>query len=142
MWYFVAYGILWYEVYFSCVCGYDSLRAGRFRLRTPVGARFSSPVPIGHEAHPAFCIFCTVFFPGVKRPGRCVDRPFCLHSVDGVDFRRVYCKRATTGFMHVSYAAHEVLSNQWACRLCAWEADSKRLFKRLSKEKRLVSNWK
>lgn len=87
----------------------DSLRAGRFGVRTPVGARFSSPVRIGLEAHPVSCTIRTVSFWGVKQPVRDVDYPLCLRGVDGEGLRRVYCKRATTGFMHVSCASCEVL---------------------------------
>jgi hypothetical protein len=54
----------------------DSLRAGRSRDRIPVGARFSSPVQTGSEAHPASYIMGTGSFPGVKRPGYGVGHPF------------------------------------------------------------------
>jgi len=40
-----------------------------------VGARFSAPVQTGPEAHPASYTMDTVYFPGVKRPGRGVDHP-------------------------------------------------------------------
>jgi hypothetical protein len=40
-----------------------------------VEERFSAPVQIGSEAHPAPITIGTGFFPGVKRPGRCVDHP-------------------------------------------------------------------
>jgi hypothetical protein len=33
----------------------DTLRAGRFRNRIPVEARFSAPVQTGPGAHPASC---------------------------------------------------------------------------------------
>ena len=39
------------------------------------GARFSSPVQTGSEAHPASYTMGTGSFPGVKRPGRAVDHP-------------------------------------------------------------------
>ena len=50
-------------------------RAGRSRDRIPVGARFSSPVQTGCEAHPASYTLCTVSFLGVKRPGCSVEHP-------------------------------------------------------------------
>jgi len=40
-----------------------------------VGARFSEPVQTGPGAHPASYTMVTGSFPGVKRPGRGVDRP-------------------------------------------------------------------
>jgi hypothetical protein len=39
------------------------------------GARFSSPVLAGSEAHPASYTMGTGSFPGVMRPGRGVDHP-------------------------------------------------------------------
>jgi len=51
----------------------DSQRAGRYGDRIPVGVRFSVPVQIGPEAHPASYTMGTGSFPGVKRPGRGVD---------------------------------------------------------------------
>jgi len=51
------------------------LRAGRSEDRIPVGARFSSPVQTGSEAHPASYTMGTASFPGLKRPGRGVDHP-------------------------------------------------------------------
>ena len=53
----------------------DSLRAGRFGDRIPVGAQFSAPVQNEPGAHPASCTMGTGSFPGVKRPGRGVDHP-------------------------------------------------------------------
>ena len=53
----------------------DSLRAGRSGDRIPVGERFSAPVQIGPGAHPASYTMSTGSLPGVKRPGRGVDRP-------------------------------------------------------------------
>jgi hypothetical protein len=38
----------------------DSLRAGRFRDRIPVGARFSAPIQTGSGTHPASCTMGTV----------------------------------------------------------------------------------
>ena len=40
-----------------------------------VEARFSSPVQTGPWAHPTSYKIGTVSFPGVKRPGRCVEHP-------------------------------------------------------------------
>ena len=51
------------------------LRAGRFGDRIPVGTRFSAPVQTGPGPHPASYEMGTGSFPGVKRPGRGVDRP-------------------------------------------------------------------
>jgi hypothetical protein len=34
------------------------------------GVRFSAPVHVGPEVHPASCTMGTSSFPGVKRPGR------------------------------------------------------------------------
>ena len=39
------------------------------------GARFSAPVHTGRGTHPASCTTGTGSFPGIKRPGRGVDRP-------------------------------------------------------------------
>jgi len=39
------------------------------------GARFSAPIQTGPGAHPASCAMGTRSFPGIKRPGRGVDRP-------------------------------------------------------------------
>ena len=44
----------------------DWLRAGRFRDRIQVGAKFSAPVQSGPGAHPASCTMGTGSFPGVK----------------------------------------------------------------------------
>ena len=52
----------------------DSLRAGRSGDRIPMQARFFPPVQTGPGSHPAFCTMSTGSFPGVKRPGRDVDR--------------------------------------------------------------------
>ena len=53
----------------------DSLRAGRYGDRIPVGARFSTPVQAGPGAHPFFYTTGTGSFPGLKRPGHGVDHP-------------------------------------------------------------------
>jgi len=53
----------------------DSLGAGRYGDRIPVGARFPAPVQTGSEAQPASYTKGTGSFPGVKRPGRGVDHP-------------------------------------------------------------------
>ena len=42
----------------------DSLRAGRFEDRIPVGTRFSAPVQSGPGAHPASYTMGTGSFPG------------------------------------------------------------------------------
>jgi hypothetical protein len=41
----------------------------------PLKARFSAPVQTGTGAHPAAHTMGTGSFPGLKRPGRCVDHP-------------------------------------------------------------------
>ena len=41
----------------------------------PVGARFSTPVLTGLDVHPGSYTTYRVHFPGVKRPGRGVNRP-------------------------------------------------------------------
>ena len=47
-----------------------------------MGARFlSAPVQTGPGAHPASCTMGTRSLPGVKRPGRGVDRP-CPFSAE------------------------------------------------------------
>ena len=51
----------------------DSLRAGRFGDRIPMGARFSTPVQTGLGAYPASYTMCIGSFPGEKRQGRGVD---------------------------------------------------------------------
>ena len=51
----------------------DSLRAGRFGDRIPVGARFSAPVQTGLGSRPASCTMGTGSLLGVKRPGRGAD---------------------------------------------------------------------
>jgi hypothetical protein len=53
----------------------DWLRAGRFRDRIPVGARFIAHVQTGPGTHPAPCTMGTGSFPGVKWPGRGADHP-------------------------------------------------------------------
>jgi len=53
----------------------DTLRAGRYRDRIPLRARFSTPVQTGLGAHPASYTTGTGSFKGVKRPGRGVDHP-------------------------------------------------------------------
>ena len=53
----------------------DSLRAGRYRDRIPVGVKFSAPVQTGPGAYPASCTMGTGSFPGVKGPGRGADHP-------------------------------------------------------------------
>jgi hypothetical protein len=45
------------------------------RERIPIGARFSAPVLIGSEAHPASYTVGTGSFPGLKQLGRGVDHP-------------------------------------------------------------------
>ena len=50
------------------------------RDRIPVGARLSSPIQTGPEAHPASYTMGTGSFPRVKRPGRGVDRPPASNS--------------------------------------------------------------
>jgi hypothetical protein len=83
------------------------------RGSNPGGCEIFLACPYWPGGPPGFLYNSYCVFPsGGKRAGRCVDRPFCLHGVDGVDFRRVYCKRATVGFMHVNCAAREVLSIQ------------------------------
>ena len=61
----------------------DCLRAARFGDGIPVGARFSSPVQTGPEAHPPSCTMGTGSFPGVKS-GRGVtltSQPFLVPLV-------------------------------------------------------------
>jgi hypothetical protein len=53
----------------------DSLLAGRYEGRIPVGAGFSAPVQTGRGAYPASYTMNICSFPGVKRPGRGVYRP-------------------------------------------------------------------
>ena len=54
----------------------DSLLTGRSRHWIPLGAtRFSAPVQYSPGAHPASYTMGIGSFPGVKRPGRGVDRP-------------------------------------------------------------------
>jgi hypothetical protein len=53
----------------------DWLRAGLFRDRIPVEARFFAHVETGPGAHPASCTMGTGSFPEVKRPGRDADHP-------------------------------------------------------------------
>jgi len=84
---FVRYSIqymveLWHSTFATvlCVVGRysrysDSLRAGRYGGRNPVGARLSAPVQTGPGAHIASYTVGTESFPGVKRPGRGVDHP-------------------------------------------------------------------
>jgi hypothetical protein len=52
----------------------DLLWAGRSGDRIPVEARFSAPVQTGPGAQPASRTMDTGSFPGVKRPGRGIDR--------------------------------------------------------------------
>jgi hypothetical protein len=61
----------------------DSLRAGGFGDRIPVGARFSAPVQKGPRAHPASYTMGTGTFPGVKRPGCGANhpRPFSIEVI-------------------------------------------------------------
>jgi len=53
----------------------DSLRVGWSRDPAPVWVRFSAPVQIGSEVHPASYTMGTGSFPMVKRPGRGVEHP-------------------------------------------------------------------
>ena len=53
----------------------DSLRAGRSGARSPVKGSYSAPVQTGPGAHPISYSVGAGSFPGVKRPGRGVDRP-------------------------------------------------------------------
>ena len=53
----------------------DSIRTGRSGDRIPVGARFSAPIQTGSEALPASYTMSMRSFPGVKRPGSCVEHP-------------------------------------------------------------------
>jgi hypothetical protein len=53
----------------------DSLRAGRFGDRIPVGTRFSAPVQTGCDTYPASYTTGTGSFQGVKRTGHGVDHP-------------------------------------------------------------------
>jgi len=65
------------SVSFLKMCRYgDSLRAGRFGDRIPVGARFSAPVQTGHGGLFSLLYNGYRVFPGGKvRPGRGDDRP-------------------------------------------------------------------
>ena len=49
-------------------------------IEFPVGARFSTALQTGPGAHPSSFTVGTGSFPGVKRPGRGVDRPPHLAS--------------------------------------------------------------
>jgi len=53
----------------------DSLRDGRFGDRIPLGARFSTRIQTGPEAHPASYTMGTGSLLGMKRPGPGVDHP-------------------------------------------------------------------
>ena len=50
-------------------------KAGRSGIESRWVARFSAPLKIGPETHPASYTMGTGSFPGVKRPGRGVDHP-------------------------------------------------------------------
>ena len=64
------------EVHFLNAGRYSELlRAGRFRDRIPLRARFTTPAQKGPGVHPASYTMGTVSFPGVKRQGRGVDSP-------------------------------------------------------------------
>ena len=54
------------------------LRAGRFEIRTRVGARFFVPVQAGPGAHPASSTMGIGSSPRVKRPGRGIHHPHHL----------------------------------------------------------------
>jgi hypothetical protein len=71
-----------YAALLVCDCGpgwlsryCDSLRDGRSGDRIPLGARFSTPVQTGSEAHLAPCTMGTVSSTGVNWPGRGFDHP-------------------------------------------------------------------
>jgi hypothetical protein len=54
----IALAVLWFPITVSlvyCSRNSDSLHAGRFRVRTPVGERFSTPVQTGPGVHSASC---------------------------------------------------------------------------------------
>jgi len=51
----------------------NSLQAGRSVDRIPVGARFSTPIQTGPEAHLVYYVMGTGSFPGVKWLGRGFD---------------------------------------------------------------------
>jgi len=58
----------------------NSLRAGRFEDRIPVGERFSAHVQTGPGSHRASFTMGTGSFPGGERPGRDVHLPPPLSS--------------------------------------------------------------
>ena len=69
--------VKYYRTRNNCVGSrYESLRAGRFGVRTTVGVKFHGPVQTSPGAHPATCTTRNrVPFTGVKRPGRDADHP-------------------------------------------------------------------
>jgi hypothetical protein len=44
-------------------------------IESRLGARFFAHLKNGPGAQPSFCVMGTVFFPGIKRPGRGADHP-------------------------------------------------------------------
>ena len=58
----------------------DLLPAAQFGVRSPVRARFSTPVQTGPGAPPGSHIM--VFIPGVKRSGRGLNHPFQSRTED------------------------------------------------------------
>ena len=50
-----------------------SLRAGQSEDQIPVGVGFSAAVQTDPGAHPVFCTVGIQSFPGLMRPGRCVN---------------------------------------------------------------------
>jgi hypothetical protein len=67
----------------------------------PVGARFSAPVQIGFEAHPASYTMGTESFPVVKRPGRGVDNPPPSRAHYGAYFQDYHDIYFTEVLLHV-----------------------------------------
>jgi hypothetical protein len=79
-----VYWCLWAVMLFGIWCVIDTcthvdegdlLRAGRSGDRISVWARFSAPFQTGTGTHTASYTVRTVFFKGLKRPGRGVDHP-------------------------------------------------------------------
>jgi hypothetical protein len=73
----------------------QSVQNGRYRVLTPVGARFSVPVQIGPGVLQPHVKWVPAFFPRVKRPGSGVDHT--LHLTQKLNKQQSYASTPLLG---------------------------------------------